>query len=105
VIHCESTTGIFNPIEEIGVEVARAGAVYIVDAMSSFGAIPVNLAAANADFLISSANKCIEGVPGFGFVLARRALPPQPRDAGQRHGGIGLRAIPGRGRSKLHHWT
>jgi 2-aminoethylphosphonate-pyruvate transaminase len=70
VIHCETTTGIFNPIEEIGVEVARAGAVYIVDAMSSFGAIPVNLAAANADFLISSANKCIEGVPGFGFVLA-----------------------------------
>lgn len=50
----------------------RAGAVYIVDAMSSFGAIPVDLAVARIDFLISSANKCIEGVPGFGFVLARR---------------------------------
>jgi 2-aminoethylphosphonate-pyruvate transaminase len=49
-----------------------AGAVYIVDAMSSFGAIAVDLAAARIDFLISSANKCIEGVPGFGFVLARR---------------------------------
>jgi len=73
VIHCETTTGMLNPIEEIGAVVARAGAAYIVDAMSSFGAIPVSLEAAHADFLISSANKCIEGVPGFAFVLARRA--------------------------------
>src|SRR5580698_4675898 len=73
VIHCETTTGIVNPIAEIGEKVARAGAVYIVDAMSSFGAIPIDLAAVHADFLISSANKCIEGVPGFGFVLARRS--------------------------------
>ena len=72
VIHCETTTGILNPIEEIGALVAQAGATYIVDAMSSFGAIPVDLRAIHADFLISSANKCIEGVPGFGFVLARR---------------------------------
>jgi 2-aminoethylphosphonate-pyruvate transaminase len=72
VIHCETTTGIVNPIKEIGEKVARAGATYIVDAMSSFGAIPVDLADVHADFLISSANKCIEGVPGFGFVLARR---------------------------------
>jgi 2-aminoethylphosphonate-pyruvate transaminase len=73
VIHCETTTGIVNPIAEIGEKVARAGATYIVDAMSSFGAIPIDLAAVHADFLISSANKCIEGVPGFGFVLARRS--------------------------------
>jgi len=73
VIHCETTTGIVNPIEEIGEIVESAAAVYIVDAMSSFGAIPVDLAAARIDFLISSANKCIEGVPGFGFVLARRS--------------------------------
>jgi 2-aminoethylphosphonate-pyruvate transaminase len=73
VIHCETTTGIVNPIEEIGEVVERTGAVYIVDAMSSFGAIPVDLAAAHIDFLISSANKCIEGVPGFGFILARRS--------------------------------
>ncbi|HVP46199.1 MAG TPA: 2-aminoethylphosphonate--pyruvate transaminase [Bryobacteraceae bacterium] len=72
VIHCETTTGLLNPVEEIGAAAARAGAVYIVDAMSSFGAIPVDLEAAHADFLISSANKCIEGVPGFAFVLARR---------------------------------
>jgi 2-aminoethylphosphonate-pyruvate transaminase len=73
VIHCETTSGIVNPIEEIGAVAERAGAAYIVDAMSSFGAIPVDLAAARIDFLISSANKCIEGVPGFAFVLARRA--------------------------------
>jgi len=73
VIHCETTTGIVNPIGEIGEVVESAAAVYIVDAMSSFGAIPVDLAAARIDFLISSANKCIEGVPGFGFVLARRS--------------------------------
>ena len=73
VIHCETTTGIVNPIEEIGRAVKDAGALYIVDAMSSFGAIPVSLAGASIDFLVSSANKCIEGVPGFGFILARRA--------------------------------
>jgi 2-aminoethylphosphonate-pyruvate transaminase len=72
VVHCETTTGLLNPVEAIGAVVKQADAVYIVDAMSSFGAIPLNLAAARIDFLISSANKCIEGVPGFGFVLARR---------------------------------
>ena len=52
--------------------VHQAGAVFIVDAISSFGAIPVDLAAVTPISSISSANKCIEGVPGFGFVLARR---------------------------------
>lgn len=72
VVHCETTTGILNPIEEIGAVVQKAGAEYVVDAMSSFGAIAIDLAAAHADFLVSSANKCIEGVPGFAFILARR---------------------------------
>jgi 2-aminoethylphosphonate-pyruvate transaminase len=72
VIHCETTTGLLNPIEALGAAVNCAGAVYIVDAMSSFGAIPIDLAEAHIDFLVSSSNKCIEGVPGFAFVLARR---------------------------------
>ena len=72
IVHCETTTGIVNPIEEIGKVVADVGAEYIVDAMSSFGAIPISLADAHIDFLVSSANKCIEGVPGFAFILARR---------------------------------
>lgn len=71
VVHCETTTGIVNPIEEIGSIVAKYGASYFVDAMSSFGAVPVNLAKCNVDYLVSSANKCIEGVPGFSFVLCK----------------------------------
>jgi 2-aminoethylphosphonate-pyruvate transaminase len=72
-VHCETTTGIFNPLEEIGALAKKAGASYFVDAMSSFGAVPIDFAAANIDYLVSSANKCIEGVPGFGFVIARLA--------------------------------
>lgn len=72
VVHCETTTGIVNPIEAIGKRVRAAGLRYIVDAMSSFGAIPIDLVEAGIDYLVSSANKCIEGVPGFGFVIARR---------------------------------
>jgi 2-aminoethylphosphonate-pyruvate transaminase len=74
-VHCETTSGILNQVEEIGHVVHRAGASYIVDAMSSFGAVPIDMAASHIDYLISSANKCIEGVPGFGFILVnRRAL-------------------------------
>ncbi len=72
VVHCETTTGIINPIDAYG-QIAKAhGCVYLVDAMSSFGAYPVDLQASHIDYLVSSANKCIEGVPGFSFVLARR---------------------------------
>ena len=71
VIHCETTTGILNPVKEIGAIVKSVGRVYIVDAMSSFGAVPINLAACGVDYLISSSNKCIEGVPGFSFIIAR----------------------------------
>jgi 2-aminoethylphosphonate-pyruvate transaminase len=72
VVHCETTSGMLNQMEEIGHLVHRAGACYIVDAMSSFGAVPIDMVGSHIDFLISSANKCIEGVSGFGFVLARR---------------------------------
>lgn len=71
-VHCETTTGILNPIGPIGEAVHRAGAIFVVDAMSSFGGIPLDIAACSIDFLVSSANKCIQGVPGFGFALARR---------------------------------
>jgi len=73
IIHCETTTGILNPITEVGQIVIRHGRSYIVDAMSSFAAIPIDFAAAGIEYLISSANKCIEGVPGFSFVIAHRA--------------------------------
>ena len=72
VVHCETTTGMLNPVREIGRVVKSCGRVYVVDAMSSFGGIPIDVADLGADFLVSSANKCIQGVPGFGFVIARR---------------------------------
>ena len=70
VVHCETTTGIINPIEKYGEIVKKHNRIYIVDAMSSFGAYPIDLETCGIDYLISSANKCIEGVPGFSFVLA-----------------------------------
>ncbi|WNC13686.1 2-aminoethylphosphonate--pyruvate transaminase [Brevibacillus brevis] len=71
VVHCETTTGMLNPIAEVA-KVAKAhGKVLIVDAMSSFGGVPIDVPGLGIDFLISSANKCIQGVPGFGFVVAK----------------------------------
>lgn len=71
LVHCETTTGIFNNIEGIGLLAKKFSKVFIVDAMSSFGAVPIDLKALDIDFLISSSNKCIEGVPGFSFVIAK----------------------------------
>ena len=73
VTHCETTTGIMNPLQAIGDVVAEAGKVFFVDAMSCFGAVPTNLADCRVDYLVSSANKCIQGLPGFSFILAKLA--------------------------------
>lgn len=73
LVHCETTTGLMNPAEAIGAVVRRHERTFILDAMSSFGAVPLDVAQAEVDYLVSSANKCIEGVPGFAFVLCRRA--------------------------------
>ena len=72
VIHCETTTGLLNPVAEIGRVVARHQKYYMVDAMSSFGGIPMSMEEFHADCLISSSNKCIQGVPGFGYVIVKR---------------------------------
>lgn len=72
VVHCETTTGIINPVKAIGNVVKAHDCIYCVDAMSSFGAVPIDLPACGIDYLVSSANKCIEGVPGFSFILAKR---------------------------------
>lgn len=50
-----------------------AGTVYFVDAMSSFGAVPLDVEASQIDFLVSSANKCLQGVPGFSYAIARKS--------------------------------
>ena len=71
-VHCETTSGILNPVELLGDVVAKHKMSFIVDAMSSLGGMPLTLDSLSADFVISSANKCIQGVPGFSFVVARR---------------------------------
>lgn len=74
VVHCETTTGVINPIEAIGKIVKKYDKLFIVDAMSSFGGIPIDMDALDIDVLISSANKCIQGVPGFGFMLFKKEV-------------------------------
>ncbi len=71
VVHCETTSGILNPVAEVARVVAAAGRKLLIDAMSAFGAIPLNAQDVPFDAVAASSNKCIEGVPGLGFVLAR----------------------------------
>jgi 2-aminoethylphosphonate-pyruvate transaminase len=74
MIHCETTSGIVNPIEEIGQVVKSHDKVFMVDAMSSFGALPLHMVGQNIDVMVSSSNKCLEGVPGFSYVVVKRDL-------------------------------
>lgn len=72
MVHGETTTGLVNRIEEVADVIRGRGITFIVDAMSTFGGMPIDLPGLGIDFLVSSANKCIQGVPGFGFVIARK---------------------------------
>ena len=72
-IHCETSSGILNPVEEISEATYAAGRKLLIDSMSAFGAIPLEPAQIRYEAMVSSANKCIEGVPGFGFVIARKS--------------------------------
>ncbi len=74
MVHCETSTGMLNDIKPVSRCVKNQGKVFIVDAMSSFGGIEMDIGKLQIDFLISSANKCIQGVPGFGFILAPMAV-------------------------------
>ena len=71
LVHCETTTGILNPLDELAAAVAGSGRRLHVDAMSSFGGIPIDLARLPLTSLAASANKCLEGAPGVGFVIMR----------------------------------
>jgi len=74
LVHCETTSGIMNPIAEIGALAKAHGCVYFVDSMSAFGGVEFDFAGSQLDCLVSSANKCVQGVPGFGFALCKREL-------------------------------
>jgi len=74
VIHCETSSGILNPIDKISQVVDKEGRSLLIDSMSAFGAIPIDAGKIKFDAIVSSANKCIEGVPGFGFVLSKKSI-------------------------------
>lgn len=74
MVHCETTSGIVNPIEDLCAVAKEFGKTVIVDAMSSFGALPVDVDELGIDALVSSSNKCIEGVPGFSYAICTRDL-------------------------------
>ena len=73
MIHCETTSGIVNPIQDMAKMVKDKKRVFMVDAMSSFGALPLDMMD-GLDVMVSSSNKCIEGVPGFSYVLVKRDM-------------------------------
>ena len=72
-VHCETTSGVLNPIAEIAQVVARAGRRLVIDSMSAFGALAVDAREIPFDALAASSNKCLEGVPGMGFVICRQS--------------------------------
>jgi 2-aminoethylphosphonate aminotransferase len=73
MVHCETTTGLLNPAAEVGRLAAAFDKTFLLDSMSSLGGIPLTMESLGAHFLISSANKCLQGVPGFAFVVAERS--------------------------------
>ena len=71
LVHNETTTGMMNPLGDIAAIVKAHGKILLVDSMSAFGGVPLDIAELRIDYIVSSANKCIQGVPGFGFVIGR----------------------------------
>src|SRR5437588_5345197 len=76
-VHCETTSGILNPVAAIGTLAQRYHKSFLLDSMSAFGALPLDAQAIKPDAIAASSNKCIEGVPGLGFVICRRAALQQ----------------------------
>lgn len=72
VTHHETTTGILNPIEEVGKICRKHDVKLVADAISSVGAVPIDIKKCNVDYLLGTSNKCIQGIPGVGFVIARK---------------------------------
>ena len=73
VVHCETTSGVLNPVKAVAEAVHREGRRLLIDAMSAFGALALDAREVPFDAVVASSNKCLEGVPGIGFCLARKA--------------------------------
>ncbi len=80
VIHCETSTGIINPVEELSPVIKQLGLKWIIDAMCSFGALPLPAKTLGATAIVASANKCLEAAPGVGFVFIHRETLTQTGD-------------------------
>lgn len=74
IAQCEAASGLVSSIEEVGKAVKTRGKVFMVDAMHSFGALPLDMVRDQIDVLVSTSGVCLEGVPGFSFVFAKRDL-------------------------------
>ena len=74
LIHCETGAGVLNPLQQVADVCEKHGKGLIVDAMSSFGALPIDARATRFDALVAASGKCLEGVPGMGFVFIRKAV-------------------------------
>jgi 2-aminoethylphosphonate-pyruvate transaminase len=79
VVHCETTSGVLNPVEEVAAVTARHHRRLLIDAMSAFGALPLDARRVEFDAVVASANKCLEGVPGMGFAIIRREALEEAR--------------------------
>ena len=79
LIHCETGTGVLNPLQAIADVCARHGKGLIVDAMSSFAALPIDAREVRFDALVAASGKCLEGVPGMGFVFIRKDVARRRR--------------------------
>ena len=77
IVHCETSTGILNPLDEIAAVVARHQRGLFIDAMSSFGAIDIDARKIRFDGLVAASGKCLESVPGMGFAILRKAALEQ----------------------------
>jgi 2-aminoethylphosphonate-pyruvate transaminase len=73
VVHCETTSGILNPLQQVSQVVARHNRSLLIDSMSAFGALPVDSTELEFDAVVASSNKCLEGAPGMGFCVARES--------------------------------
>jgi len=79
VVHCETTSGILNPIKEVSTIVSKHQRSLLIDSMSAFGALPLDSREINFDAVVASSNKCLEGAPGMGFCIAKRSALKQTK--------------------------
>jgi 2-aminoethylphosphonate-pyruvate transaminase len=85
VIHNETTTGLLNNLDDLGQIAKKYNLEFIVDAMSSYAAIPIDMKKQNIHYLLASSNKNIQGMAGVGFVIAKTSSLEKLKDIKPRN--------------------